>query len=205
MNILETCYKYSRDTKIFLSGSAVQFQNNDEPIDETTTFAPLSPYAVSRIASVYAGRYYRRLGLKVYVGYFFNHDSPLRSERHVNQKIIAALKRIVKGSKEIIELGDVTTKKELNFAGDIVEAVWQLINQDIIYETVIGSGKAYTIEDWIKICFGFADLDWEKYIIAKAGFVTEYKTLVSNPRLIMSLGWKPKVSIEQLATMMYYN
>ena len=62
LNILEACYKHSRLTRIFLSGSAVQFLNNGSPINESTAFAPLSPYAVSRIASVYAGRYYRNLG-----------------------------------------------------------------------------------------------------------------------------------------------
>lgn len=203
VNILEACYKQSKQTRIFLSGSAVQFQNKGEPIDETTAFAPLSPYAVSRISSVYAGRYYQSLGLKVYIGYFFNHDSPLRTERHVNQKIIAAVKRIVNNSDEIIEIGDISTKKEFNFAGDVVEAVWQLVHQENIFEAVIGSGKAYTIEDWIKICFDLAKLDWQKYIIEKKDFVSEYTTLVSNPRSIMSLGWKPKVSIEELATMMY--
>jgi GDPmannose 4,6-dehydratase len=203
LNILEACYKHSKQTRIFLSGSAVQFQNNGNPIDETTPFAPLSPYAVSRIASVYAGRYYHGLGLKVYTGYFFNHDSPLRTERHVNQKIIAAVKRIVNGSDEIIEIGDISTKKEFNFAGDVVEAVWKLVNQESIFETVIGSGKAYTIEDWIKICFEKAKLDWQKYIIEKKDFVSEYTTLVSDPKLIMSLGWSPKVSIQELATMMY--
>lgn len=203
LNILEACYKHSKHSRIFLSGSAVQFQNNGKPINEATPFAALSPYAISRIASVYSGRYYRSLGMRVYVGYFFNHDSPLRTERHVNQKIISAVKRIAGGSKEILEIGGISTKKEFNFAGDIVEAVWKLVNQEKYFEAVIGSGKAYAIKDWIKICFDIAKLDWKKYVIKKEGFTSEYKLLVSDPSIIKSLGWIPKVNIHQLAKLMY--
>ena len=203
LNILEACYKHSKHSRIFLSGSAVQFQNNGKPINEATPFAALSPYAISRIASVYSGRYYRSLGMRIYVGYFFNHDSPLRTERHVNQKIISAVKRIAGGSKEILEIGGISTKKEFNFAGDIVEAVWKLVNQEKYFEAVIGSGKAYAIKDWIKICFDIAKLDWKKYVIKKEGFTSEYKLLVSDPSIIKSLGWIPKVNIHQLAKLMY--
>lgn len=93
LNILECVKNYSPRSKVFLSGSAMQFKNEGLPIDEKTPFAASSPYSVARIQSVYAGRYYRdTFGLQVYVGYFFNHDNPLRIERHVNQKIAAAVK-----------------------------------------------------------------------------------------------------------------
>src|SRR3954470_21931896 len=95
INILESVKLHSPSTKVFLAGSAMQFRNQGAPIDEATPFAPLSHYAVERIHSVNAGRYYRAaFGISVYVGYFFNHDSPLRTERHVNQKIAAAVRRI---------------------------------------------------------------------------------------------------------------
>ena len=83
INVLECARRHVPTAKVFLSGSAMQFVNRGQPIDETTPFAASSAYSVARIHSVYAGRYYReRFGLPVYVGYFFNHDSPLRSERH---------------------------------------------------------------------------------------------------------------------------
>src|SRR5215218_1506828 len=153
LNILEAVYRNSKQSKVFLSGSAVQFENKGVPISEETAFAPLSPYAVARIQSVYAGRYYRNLGLQVYVGYFFNHDSPLRSERHVNQRIALAVQRICKGSDEKIEVGNIHVRKEFNYAGDVVNAVWRLVSQDEVHEAVIGSGKAYSIQQWIEICF----------------------------------------------------
>lgn len=202
VNILEAVYKHSPKTKIFLSGSAMQFENDGKPIDENTPFAALSPYAVSRIQSVYAGRYYRSLGLKVYAGYFFNHDSPRRTEQHVNQKIVDAAKRIAAGSSEKLELGDVTVRKEFVFAGDIVIAVWILINQNKVFEAVIGSGKVYSIENWLELCFALINKNWRDYVILKRGFTPEYRILQSNPTLIKSLGWLPKVEIEELATMM---
>ena len=202
-NILEAVKLHSPSSKVFLSGSAVQFENNGTPIDESTPFAPLSPYAVSRIQSVYAGRYYRNsFGIEVYVGYFFNHDSPLRTERHVNQKIAYVAKRIAQGKDEKFEIGNIDVKKEFNYAGDTVAAVWTLVNQSNIFETVIGTGIAYSIKDWLDCCFGKVGKDWREYVMINKNFKPEYEVLVSNPSLIKSLGWVPKVDISQLADMM---
>jgi GDPmannose 4,6-dehydratase len=197
INILEATYRHSLRSKVFLSGSAMQFENDGTPIAENTPFAPLSPYAVSRIHSVYAGRYYRSLPLKVYVGYFFNHDSPRRTPEHVNKKIADAARE-----STMIEIGDVTVRKEFNFAGDVMEAVWSLINQDNIFEAVIGSGRAHRIEEWLELCFGQVNKDWRDFVTKKENFSPEYKVLVSNPGLINSLGWRPKVDINALARIM---
>lgn len=202
LNILEAVYKFSPKTKVFLSGSALQFENKNLPIDENTPFAALSPYAVSRIQSVYAGRYYRSLGVKVYVGYFFNHDSPRRAAPHINRKIVDAAKRIAAGSREKIELGDITVRKEFNFAGDIVKAVSVLVSQNEVFETVIGGGKVFSIEDWLELCFASINKNWRDYVIIKSGFKPEYEILQSNPALIKSLGWLPEVEIDELAAMM---
>ncbi|MBS1497271.1 MAG: GDP-mannose 4,6-dehydratase [Bacteroidetes bacterium] len=202
LNILEAVKNFSPDTKVFISGSALQFKNIGKPINETTAFEANDAYSVSRIHSVYAARYYRSIGIKTYVGYFFNHDSPLRTERHISQKIVAALKRISKGSEEKIILGDVKAGKEWGFAGDITKAVWALVNQDQIFEAVIGTGKAYTIEYWLKICFESKGLNWQDYFVQDKSYQSPYQVLVSDPSLMMSLGWAPDVSIEQLAQMM---
>jgi len=197
LNILEAAYRHSRDSRVFLSGSAMQFENDGTPIDENTPFAALSPYAVSRIASVYAARYYRGLSVRVYVGYFFNHDSPLRRPSHINKKIaLAAL------NGEPVEIGNIGVKKEFNFAGDIMEAVWTLVEQDEIFEAVIGSGRAHSIQEWVELCFGSVDKDWRDYVRIKKDFRAEYEVLVSNPALMNSLGWKPAVDIVELSKMM---
>ena len=202
LNILESAYQYSKHSKIFLSGSGLQFVNKGKPISEKDEFYAGSPYCVSRIQSVYAARYYRELGLSVYVGYFFNHDSPLRSERHINQKIIIAARRIAGGNNEKIEIGDIAVKKEFSFAGDIAKAVMILIQNNSVFEAALGSGKAYSIKDWINICFTYFGLPWEPHVTQIKGFRSEYDILVSDPSTIFSLGWTPETDINRLAELM---
>jgi len=202
LNILEAVFKFSKHSKVFLSGSAVQFENRGLPINEQTAFAALSPYAVSRIHSVYAGRYYRSLGMQVYVGYFFHHDSPLRTAGHINQKIAMAVKRIAAGNTEKIEIGNTSVQKEFNFAGDMMEAVWTLINQNHIYEAVLGSGKAYSIKDWVETCFSLIGKKPADFIIEKENFKSDFDKLISDPALIFSIGYQPRVDMPQLAKMM---
>ena len=105
LNILESVKNFSPHTKVFISGSGLQFKNENKPIKETDAFEARDPYSVSRIQSVYAARYFRTLGIRVYTGYFFNHDSPRRTERHMTKKIAEAAKRIGAGSNEKLEIG----------------------------------------------------------------------------------------------------
>ena len=205
LNILEAVYKHSPKTKVFIAGSGLQFQNNGDPISEQTPFAATSPYAVSRIQSVYAARYYRNLGLPVYVGYLFHHESPKRKSNHISQKIILATKRIGNGSKEFIELGDIKVEKEWGFAGDIVRGVLKIVEQDDIFEAVIGTGISYSIEDWLKECFSLINKNWHDYIRLKTSFVPDFRRLVSSPKQIKLLGWEPTISLSELAYIMFKN
>lgn len=203
LNILEAVKNYSPHTKVFISGSGLQFVNNGMPIKETDAFEARDPYSVSRIQSVYAARYFRNVfGIKTYVGYFFNHDSPRRSERHVAKKIAAAALRISKGSNEKLEIGDSGTVKEWAFAGDVVEAVWQLVNQDKIVEANLGSGIGYSIEEWLNECFGLINKNWKDHVIVAESFKAEYNALVSDSSVMHSLGWKPATTLNDLAKMM---
>jgi len=203
INILESSRIYSPESRIFLSGSAMQFQNIGNPIDESTPFEGTSPYSLARIHSTYAGRYYRNsFGMKIFTGFLFNHDSPLRSESHINQKIVKTVQRIKSGEKIKLEVGSTEVRKEFNFAGDIVEAIWTLVNQDEITECVIGSGVSYPIKEWIESCFSIAELEWKDHVIVLDKFVPEYQNLVSSPELIRSIGWDPQISFESLAQKM---
>jgi GDPmannose 4,6-dehydratase len=191
------------NAKVFITGSALQFQNKELPIDENIPFEASSPYSVARIQSTYAARYYRnKFGMNIYIGYLFNHDSPLRKEQYVNQHIVKTIKRIHSGSIEKLEIGNIEVKKEFNFAADLMEAVWILVNQNNINEAVIGSGKAYSIEEWIEYCFNKINKKWQDHVIFKTNYQPDYKILTCNPRLIKSLGWKPNVSFYQLADLM---
>ena len=202
LNILEAVKLHSPRTKVFLSGSGLQFRNNGLPIKETDEFEATSTYAVSRIQSVYAARYYRSLGIKTYFGYFFNHESPMRPERHMSKKIACAVQRIADGSNEKLVIGDISVKKEWTYAGDIVRGILTLVEQDDVFEATIGSGLAYSIEEWLEQCFGLIQKDWRDFVTERNDFISEYRVLVADPATIFSLGWKPEVSFSSLAKMM---
>jgi GDPmannose 4,6-dehydratase len=202
LNILEAVKKYSSASKVFITGSGVQFRNTGNPISEKDEFEPNSPYSVARIHSVYAARYYRSLGIRTYVGYLFHHESPHRKENHVSRMIALAARRIAAGSNEILEIGDLTVRKEWTYARDVMQGVLTLLDQDEIFEATVGSGVVYSIEDWLTQCFTLIGEDWHDYIRLRSGFVSEYKQLVSNPETISALGWKPSVTFSDLARMM---
>ena len=130
LNVLECARRDCPDARVFITGSGVQFRNDGAPIDEETPFEASSPYAVARIQSVYAARYYRSLGLKAYVGYLFHHDSPRRGASHLSALIAGAAQRIGAGSPEVLELGDVSVVKEWTFAGDVTEGMLALLSAD---------------------------------------------------------------------------
>ena len=205
LNILEAVYKHSPKTKVFIAGSGLQFKNEGIPISEQMPFTATSPYTIARIQSVYAARYYRSLGLLVYVGYLFHHESPLRKPHHVSQKIIQAVKNIALGKQTSLELGDISVEKEWTFAGDTVKAILTLVEQDDIFEVVIGSGVPYSIKNWLEECFQLIKKDWQNYVKLKDGFTSEYKRLVSNPQVLKSMNWTPTISLSKLAQMMFYN
>ena len=206
INILECVRLHAPTARVFIAGSAMQFVNNGTPINELTPFEARSPYAIARIQATYAARYYRNVfGLATYVGFFFNHDSPLRSERHVNQKIVAAVARIAAGSTEKLELGDIGVQKEFAFAGDSMRAIWALINNDQISEAVIGTGEAHSIAEWVEYCFNAKNLLWRDHVVLRQTYQPEYSLLVSDPSSIMSLGWAPEKNFTALADLMLHS
>ena len=202
LNILEAVKKHSPETKVFLSGSGLQFENRGLPIAETAPFAATNAYAVARIQSVYAARYYRSLGIRAYVGYFFHHDSPRRGPNHVSQIVAQAARRIGAGSGEPLELGDISVRKEWGFAGDIVRGAWMLVQQDAVFEATIGTGVAHSIASFAECCFRRVGYDWREHVKLREGFVGDYDCLVSDPAALRALGWRPEVDLDGLATMM---
>jgi GDPmannose 4,6-dehydratase len=202
LNVLEGARLHCPDARVFVAGSAVQFRNDGQPIDENAPFEASSPYAVARIQSVYAARYFRSLGLRTYVGYLFHHDSPRRGPRHVAQLIASAARRIASGSAETLELADVNVVKEWTFAGDVARAMLTLVQQDDVSEAVIGSGEGHAIQEWVERCFAIAGRRWQDHVRTAAGGRGDFARLVSRPSRIKSLGWSPQVSFDQLAAMM---
>ena len=202
LNVLEAAKLHAPQARIFLPGSGVMFKNEGRPLCERDAFEASSPYAVARIHAVYAGRYYRGLGLRVYVGYLFHHESPLRKAGHVSRMIAGAARRAAAGAAAPIEIGDIAVEKEWTFAGDIAAGMFALADQDDVFEAAIGSGRAYSIRQWLDACFSVAGCDWREHVKLRADFVPEYRRLVSDPATMLNLGWAPTVGFNELAAMM---
>jgi len=202
INILESVKRWSPESKVFIAGSGLQFINKGQPISETDSFDHTSAYVATRNYSVYLARYFRSLGILAYVGYLFHHESPSRGGHHVCQKIAQAVWRISEGSEEILELGDISVMKEWTYAEDIVEGIMTLVTQNQVLEATIGSGCAYSIENWIDECFKLIKKDWKEYVRMQNDYEAEYKLLVSNPATINSLGWHANTTLAELAKLM---
>jgi GDPmannose 4,6-dehydratase len=114
---------------------------------------------------------------------------------------LAARRSLIEGTEKIT-LGDISVRKEWAFAGDIVRGILTLVSQDDVFEATIGTGKAYSIENWLEQCFGLVGKNWREHVELGHGFVPEYNCLVSNPETIRSLGWVPAVGFSELAAMM---
>ena len=204
INILESVKTYSKGSKVFIAGSAEQFENNGEPINEFTPFKANSTYSAERIYATHISRYFReKHNVQVYLGFFFHHDSPFRSNNHLNQRIINFVKDLSVESKDKFRIGDYSIQKEFNYSGDFMEAVWLLINQNSIYEVVIGSGKPYPISDWLELAFAKRNLDWRDWIEVDKEFQRPYEKLFSDPSLMKSLDWEPKTPMDELLNLMY--
>lgn len=202
INILESVKRWSPESKVFIAGSGLQFINKEQPISETDPFDHSSAYVAVRNYSVYLARYFRNMGIQTYIGYLFHHESPLRGAHHVCQKISRAVRHIAEGSEKIFELGDISVMKEWTFAGDVAEGIMTLIAQDKVFEATIGSGHAYSIENWLDECFKMIDKDWTSYVREKRNFKAEYQVLVSNPATINMLGWHANTTLAELAKIM---
>jgi GDPmannose 4,6-dehydratase len=202
LNVLEAVHHHSRATRVMVIGSALQFENKGEPIDETTAFEASSAYAVARIQAVYAARFYRSLGLKAYVGYLFHHDSPLRTPPHVSARICHDIAAIARGELEHLDVGDPTVEKEWGYAGDVAAGLAILVQQDEVFEAVVGTGEAHSIGEWVERCFASLALSSSGRVRAIPGFKAEYRRIVSRPDTLRSLAWSPRVGFEELASRM---
>ena len=202
LNILEAVSQHSSFSRVFITGSGLQFVNDGNPITEKNEFIARDAYSLARIQSVYMARYYRNMGIKTFTGYLFHHDSPLRTQQHLNRKIADAVKAIAAGKEYPLAISDVTVEKEFGFARDIAQGIFHLVQQDNLQEACIGTGKGYSIEKWLDLCFSSIGKNWKDYVKLKSDYVPGFKKLISDPSAINATGWKAAMGIEELATLM---
>ncbi len=201
LNVLEAARQHAPECRIFIAGSALQFTNSGAPLHEGSPLSWSSAYAAQRNASVFMARYFReRFSMPVFIGYFFHHDSPRRSEHHIAQKIATAARLAAENPNVSLKLEDWNFTKEWTFAGDAASAIWVIVNQNKHYEFVIGSGQPHSIRDWANECFAHFGLDYQQHVTSR--IEAESDSISCNPALLLSFGWRPHVSFHDLAKMM---
>jgi GDPmannose 4,6-dehydratase len=195
-----------RQVRFYQAGSSEMYGAAPPPQNEDTPFYPRSPYAVSKVAAHwYAVNYREAYDLFVCNGILFNHESPRRGETFVTRKVTRAVGRIAEGLQAELFLGNLEAKRDWGFAGDYVEAMWLMLQQDEPDDYVVATGEAYSVRELVETAFGQVGLDWEQYVRIDPRYFrpTEVDFLQGNPSKAMrQLGWKPRVGFRDLVGVM---
>ncbi|MDK2973172.1 MAG: GDPmannose 4,6-dehydratase [Candidatus Sumerlaeota bacterium] len=178
----------------------------ETPQSEQTPFHPRSPYAVGKVFAFHQTVNYREAyGMYGSNGILFNHESPRRGETFVTRKITRAVGRIVHGMQEKLYLGNIDAKRDWGFAGDYVEAMWRMLQQERPDDYVVATGETHTVREFLEIAFGHVNLDYQDYVEIDPKYFrpSEVDLLLGDPgKAKRELGWEPKVSFRQLVEMM---
>jgi GDPmannose 4,6-dehydratase len=176
------------------------------PQTEKTPFYPRSPYAVAKLYSFWITVNYREsYGMHASNGILFNHESPRRGETFVTRKITRAAAAIKLGLQDKLYLGNLDAKRDWGFAGDYVEAMWLMLQQDEADDYVIATGETHSVREFLDESFGHLDLDWQRYVEIDPRYYrpAEVDLLIGDPaKARKKLGWEPKVTFRELAKMM---
>ncbi len=196
-----------KDIKFYQASSSEMFGKVAEvPQNENTPFHPRSPYAC---AKVYAHRqvinYREAYGIFACSGILFNHESPRRGETFVTRKITRAATRIKLGLQEKLYLGNLDAKRDWGFAGDYVEAMWLMLQQEEPDDYVIATGETHSVREFVQEAFGHLGLDWNKHVeVDKRYFRPSEVDFLQgdSSKAKKVLGWQPKVKFKELVKMM---
>ena len=176
------------------------------PQTEATPFHPRSPYGVAKVYGHWITVNYREsYGLHASSGMLFNHESPRRGLEFVTRKISHGAARIALGRESELRLGNLDAKRDWGFAGDYVEAMWRMLQQDEPGDFVVCTGETHSVREFCQVAFGHLGLDWEAHVVVDEEFIrpAEVDLLVGDAsRAAKVLGWSPTVDFEGLVTMM---
>ncbi len=206
VRILEAMRETGITPKFYQASSSELFGSSPAPQSETTPFHPRSPYAVAKMYSYWITVNYREsYNMFACNGILFNHESPRRGETFVSRKITRAASRIKLGLQDKLFLGNLDAKRDWGFAGDYVEAMWLMLQQDKPDDFVIATGECHTVRDFLDEAFGHLDLDWHKHVEIDPRYfrpaeVDELRGDMSKARRL--LHWEPKVKFRALVRMM---
>jgi len=207
LRLLEALRQIAPEARFFQAASAEMFGNTTEmPQRETTLLHPRSPYAASKTYAFHiVGSYRESYGMHASNGIMFNHESPLRGLQFVTRKITDGAVRCKLGLASELHLGNLEAKRDWGFAGDYVEAMWLMLQQEKPDDYVVASGEVHTVREFCGAAFSYLGLDYAEFVKVDPAFFrpVDVNIFYGNPAKARKvLGWEPKVGFEQLVEMM---
>lgn len=207
LNILEVLRLRHRSTRLYHAGSSECFgDSGGKPADESTVFHPRSPYAVAKSSAHWLVANYREsYDLHASTGILFNHESPLRPQRFVTQKIICNARKIAEGSKDRLVLGRLDIQRDWGWAPEYVEAMWLMLQQETPSDFVVATGQAHSLEEFVSEAFALHDLNWRDHVDISGDFFrpTDIAYSCGDPeRAEHILGWKAKTHMPDVVALM---
>ncbi len=205
--ILEAVRLAAPEARFYQASSSEMFGKvRETPQREDTPFYPRSPYGVAKLYGHWITVNYREsYGMYAVSGILFNHESPRRGIEFVTRKVSDGVARIRLGLATELRMGNLDAQRDWGFAGDYVEAMWLMLQQDEPRDYVVGTGETHSVRELVRVAFEHVGLDWEKHVVIDPRFhrPAEVDLLLADPsRARNELGWTPKTSFEQLVRMM---
>lgn len=205
--LLESIRAINPKIRFYQASSSEMFGKiRESPQNENTPFYPRSPYGVAKVYAHWITVNYREsYGMFCCSGILFNHESPRRGLEFVSRKITHGAAKIKLGLQKELRLGNLEARRDWGFAGDYVEAMWLMLQQDKPDDYVIATGLSHSVKDLVKIAFAHLGLKWEEYVVVDQKFFrpAEVDYLLGDPKKAKKiLGWQPKVTLEELIKMM---
>jgi GDPmannose 4,6-dehydratase len=207
LNLLEGIRFTGLSSRLYNAGSSECFGNTgDSAANENTPFRPRSPYAVAKATAHWEVANYREAyGLFACTGILFNHESPLRPERFVTQKIVRAACRIAAGSSERLQLGNLIVQRDWGWAPEYVVAMWLMLQQCEAEDFVIATGETNSLEDFVSVVFSCVGLDWHDHVDTDSSLLrpSDIKISRADPsRAKKKLGWEASIRMRELVLKM---
>ncbi len=207
ISILEALRSVDYNIKYYQASSSEMYGGaSKESLNEDSPFDPKSPYAASKVFAHNITKIYREsYDLFAVNGILFNHESPYRGETFVTRKITRAVGRIALNLQSKLTLGNLDASRDWGFAGDYVEAMWQMMQHDTPKDWVIATGQTQSVKEFAKLAFEHVNLNWEEYVVTSEKYYrpNEVEHLLGDPSKAKNeLGWTPKTSFEDLVKMM---
>lgn len=206
LHILEAIRNIDKSIRFYQASTSEMFGDLPGPQNETTPFSPVSPYACAKVfAHNMTATYRKSYDMYSCSGILFNHESPRRGENFVTRKITKAAARIKLGKQDVLELGNIDTHRDWGFAGDYVEAMWLMLQQDRPQDYVISTGETHTVREFVNLVFDMAGLDVQTQMRINPAFFRPHDVphlLGDSTKAKNELGWTPKTNLKELARMM---